>query len=275
MNTTATVWLGTTLGCAQCHNHKYDPFTQKDFYPHARVLRQRRLLGVRRRAAITTFQNPALDLPTPEQAAQRKVCRRSSTSSKRRCSAQSPERTEQQAAWERRFARQTTLDRSDAARRRAPTSGRSLTTLPTDPSCASAAVPLNDTYVVNATLPLHRDHRRSGWRRCLTKPCRRAARPRLLRQLRAHRIHRRGRVLTIGRGAGAPLVLEKANDNSHVGGNEANQLVTPDAETKNTRDVPPGWSINATNDVVRHAARGGVQAEDAARSAHGRRSRHA
>ncbi len=32
VNTTATVWLGTTLECAQCHNHKYDPFTQKDYY---------------------------------------------------------------------------------------------------------------------------------------------------------------------------------------------------------------------------------------------------
>ena len=32
VNTLGAVWLGTTLECAQCHNHKYDPFTQQDYY---------------------------------------------------------------------------------------------------------------------------------------------------------------------------------------------------------------------------------------------------
>ena len=31
----STVWMGSTLGCAECHDHKFDPFTSKDFYRFA------------------------------------------------------------------------------------------------------------------------------------------------------------------------------------------------------------------------------------------------
>src|SRR5262249_54677953 len=28
----SVIWIAGTMGCAECHNHKYDPFTTKDFY---------------------------------------------------------------------------------------------------------------------------------------------------------------------------------------------------------------------------------------------------
>ncbi len=32
VNTTMQVWMATTIGCCQCHSHKYDPFSQREYY---------------------------------------------------------------------------------------------------------------------------------------------------------------------------------------------------------------------------------------------------
>jgi len=60
----SNAWLGATLGCAECHNHKYDPYTQKDFYRFASFFADVSEVPVGRQA-----QTPIM---TAEQAAELK-----------------------------------------------------------------------------------------------------------------------------------------------------------------------------------------------------------
>ncbi len=55
--TTGAVWLGLTVQCAQCHTHKFDPITQREYY---------RFL-----AFFDNVDEPDLDLPDPAIAARR------------------------------------------------------------------------------------------------------------------------------------------------------------------------------------------------------------
>jgi len=60
VNTTGAVFLGLTIGCCQCHDHKYDPLTQREFY---------QLFAFYNNTAFNPGDPaaPRIDVPTPEQ----------------------------------------------------------------------------------------------------------------------------------------------------------------------------------------------------------------
>jgi len=67
VSTTATAWLGLTMGCARCHDHKFDPIKQKEFYrffAFFNTVPERGLDG------YTGNADPVLPLPSPEQQRQ-------------------------------------------------------------------------------------------------------------------------------------------------------------------------------------------------------------
>jgi Protein of unknown function (DUF1549) len=74
VNTTATVWLGTTLACAQCHHHKYDPFTMADYYRLFAYFNSTEEETAKGEQAAREFIGPKLTLPLdPKTAARLKV----------------------------------------------------------------------------------------------------------------------------------------------------------------------------------------------------------
>ena len=63
VETTSTVWLGLTMGCSRCHDHKYDPITQRDFYSMFAFFN-----NVPERGLVYNFGNeePFIPAPLPE-----------------------------------------------------------------------------------------------------------------------------------------------------------------------------------------------------------------
>ncbi len=65
VETTSTVWLGLTMGCSKCHDHKFDPLTMRDYYGLYDVFNQTSEDGIARSGQAA----PALDLATADEKA--------------------------------------------------------------------------------------------------------------------------------------------------------------------------------------------------------------
>jgi hypothetical protein len=73
VETTATVWLGLTLGCARCHDHKFDPLSQADFY---RVFAFFNNVPETGNAGQAGNADPQIPAPLPEQTLRLETMRR-------------------------------------------------------------------------------------------------------------------------------------------------------------------------------------------------------
>ncbi len=68
VRTTSSVWLGVTLGCAECHDHKFDPFSIDDFYSFASFFADIQERGLYDGANSTGDWGPQIDVPDEELA---------------------------------------------------------------------------------------------------------------------------------------------------------------------------------------------------------------
>ncbi len=86
VNTTGSVFLGLTIGCAQCHDHKYDPISQREYY---------KLF-----AFFNNVDEPELELATPSELARRTEIRAQVEQFHRDLAARYPDLDQRERRWE-------------------------------------------------------------------------------------------------------------------------------------------------------------------------------
>ncbi|MCR9291964.1 MAG: PSD1 and planctomycete cytochrome C domain-containing protein [bacterium] len=94
VNTTMSVWMGLTMGCAQCHTHKYDPFTQQEYFQLFAIFNQTQ-------DADRKDEQPVLDLFTQAQKQQRQELRRLRSELQTEFAAQKAKQADAFESWRR------------------------------------------------------------------------------------------------------------------------------------------------------------------------------
>ncbi len=89
---TAVIWMASTMGCCECHNHKFDPFTARDFYSLGAFFADVSETAVGRQAQTK--------VPTPEQEQQQKQLDEQLAAARAKYNATTPELTAALAKWE-------------------------------------------------------------------------------------------------------------------------------------------------------------------------------
>ena len=141
VNTTMTVWMGTSIACCQCHDHKYDPLTNKEYF---------QLFAIFNNTADANRgdESPLLNLFTDEQKAKRAKLEADIAAVEAKFRERRPALAAGQAAWEREAAAGPpdwavlTPDAMESS------GGATLTKQPDGAILAGGASPAKDAYTI-------------------------------------------------------------------------------------------------------------------------------
>lgn len=97
VNTTMAVWMGTTMACAQCHSHKYDPITQEEYFRFFAIFNNTE-------DADRRNESPLLDIYTEQQREQKAAWQTEIAELEKRVKALTPELKAAQEKWEQRLS---------------------------------------------------------------------------------------------------------------------------------------------------------------------------
>jgi hypothetical protein len=140
--TTAQVWMGLTLGCAQCHSHKFDPITQREYYQLFAFFNETE-------DNDQPDESPTMLVPTTEQREKMDRLKGEVARLEARLTTPAPGLFADLAEWERAQAKGVEwlpLEPIDFQ----STSGTTLTRLPDGSLLASGKTPETDTYTIRA-----------------------------------------------------------------------------------------------------------------------------
>lgn len=146
-NTTATIWLGSTLACAQCHNHKYDPLSQKDYYRFLAFFNNT-VDGVERN------EKPEIEALTPAELEKRAALRSEIARLETVLNTQTPELDNAQRDWERQVETRPVDWISLQPTGALSSGGATLKVLADGSILAEGSNPENDSYTVVAQTSL-------------------------------------------------------------------------------------------------------------------------
>ncbi len=150
VNTTAAVWLGTSLECAQCHNHKFDPFSQKDYYQFLAFFDNAEYKVLNLGQGEGYVQEPEIELPTPEQEAKSQTLRAEVDKVRAVLNTQTPELDAAQEKWEIGMKGADAIWTAVQPSHLESLGGAALKLLDDQSVLASGKNPEADTYIVQA-----------------------------------------------------------------------------------------------------------------------------